>query len=355
MISYQNLPVLITGGAGFIGSNLAIRLVELGARVTIVDPVVPGCGGHAANLAPVRNEIDWIDRDISDAARFASAIREAKLIFNLAGEISHIHSMEFPERDLLINTVSQLRFLQVCAKVNPGVRIVYAGTRQVYGKPDYLPMDEAHPIRPVDFNGVHKYAANMYHTMLSRSGHLDAVVLRLTNVYGPRMALQIPCQGFLSTFLRLTITGRGLQVFGDGKQLRDPIFVDDAVEAFLLAAKTRDSYREDRTYNIGGPQSLSLLEIAQTMARMGGNLPVTLREFPADRASIDIGSYSTDSSAFRESFGWRPRHCFEDGLATTLAYYRSNVHHYLDPNNPQPHCGLPEHLGIEHRLTYTAV
>ncbi|MBL8210390.1 MAG: NAD-dependent epimerase/dehydratase family protein [Bryobacterales bacterium] len=355
MISYQNLPVLITGGAGFIGSNLAIRLVELGARVTIVDPVVAGCGGNPSNLAPVRNTITWIDRDISDAARFASAIREAKLIFNLAGEISHIHSMEFPERDLLINTVSQLRFLQVCAKENPGVRIVYAGTRQVYGKPDYLPMDEAHPIRPVDFNGVHKYAANMYHTMLSRSGHLDAVVLRLTNVYGPRMALQIPCQGFLSTFLRLTITGQGLQVFGDGKQLRDPLFVDDAVDAFLQAAKSKIRFREDRTYNIGGPQSLSLLEIAQTMARMGGNLPVTLREFPADRVSIDIGSYSTDSSAFRDSFGWRPRHSFEDGLATTLAYYRSNLHHYLDPNNPQPHCGLPEHLGIQHRLTYTAV
>ncbi len=355
MINYQNLPVLITGGAGFIGSNLAIRLVELGARVTIVDPVVPGCGGNPANLAPVRNDIAWIDRDISDAARFASAIREAKVIFNLAGEISHIHSMEFPERDLLINTVSQLRFLQVCAKENPGVRIVYAGTRQVYGRPDYLPMDEAHPIRPVDFNGVHKYAANMYHTMLSRSGHLDAVVLRLTNVYGPRMALQIPCQGFLSTFLRLTITGKGLQVFGDGKQLRDPLFVDDAVEAFLLAAKARSGFREDRTYNIGGPQPMSLLEIAQTMAATAGTLPVTLREFPADRASIDIGSYSTDSSAFRDGFGWRPRHCFEDGLATTLAFYRSNLHHYLDPNNPQPHCGLPEHLGIEHRLTYTAV
>jgi UDP-glucose 4-epimerase len=355
MTSYQNLPVLISGGVGFIGSNLAIRLVELGARVTIVDPIVPGCGGNAFNVSPVRDQIEWIQRDISDAAQFASAIGEAKVIFNLAGEISHIHSMEFPERDLLINTVSQLRFLQVCAKVNPGVRIVYAGTRQVYGKPDYLPMDEDHAIRPVDFNGVHKYAANMYHTMLSRSGQLDALVLRLTNVYGPRMALGIPCQGFLSTFLRLILTGNGLQVFGDGKQLRDPLFVDDAVDAFLLAGKANGRFREDRTYNIGGPQSLSLADIAHTSARLGGNLPVTLREFPAERASIDIGSYSTDSTAFREGFGWKPRYSYEDGLATTLAYYRSNLDHYLDPAHRQPFCSLPEHQGIEHRLTYTAV
>lgn len=232
---YRDLRVLITGGLGFIGSNLAIRLVELGARVTIVDPQVAGCGGNPYNIAPVRERVEVIPHDIGDAGQFAGAIREAKVIFNLAGEISHIHSMEFPERDLLINAVSQLRFLQACARHNPGVRVVYAGTRQVYGKPDYLPMDERHPLRPVDFNGVHKYAANMYHSMLSRMGLLDGIVLRLTNVYGPRMSLSIPCQGFLSTFLRLVLTGKGLVVFGDGKQLRDPMFVDDAVKAFLLA------------------------------------------------------------------------------------------------------------------------
>ena len=254
---------------------------------------------------------------------------------------------------MLINTVSQLRFLQACARHNPGIRIVYAGTRQVYGKPDYLPMDERHPLRPVDFNGVHKYAANMYHDMLSRMGLLDGIVLRLTNVYGPRMSLAIPCQGFLSTFLRLVLTGKGLTVFGDGKQLRDPMFVDDAVEAFVLAGLAPTP--PQRTINVGGPQPLTLYEIAETCARLAGGLPVDLRPFPEDRAMIDIGSYCTDTSLFAETFHWRPSVHFEDGIMSTLAYYRAELPHYLDPKNPQPFCGLPEHKGIQHRLMYAAL
>lgn len=350
---YRNLPVLITGGLGFIGSNLAIRLAESGARVTIVDPSIAGCGANIHNVAVVRDRVEIIPFDIGEPEQFTSAIRDAKLIFNLAGEISHIHSMEFPERDMLINAVSQLRFLQACVKWNPGVRVVYAGTRQVYGKPDYLPMDERHPVRPVDFNGVHKYAANMYHTMLSRSGHLDAVILRLTNVYGPRMALSIPCQGFLSTFLRLVATGKGLQVFGDGKQLRDPMYVDDVVEAMMLAGATPQI--KERTLNIGGPQALSLREIAEICAKAGGGLPVSFRPFPEDRAVIDIGSYSTDSSLFQQTYGWKPRVQFEDGIVRTLAYYRSELDHYLDPKNPEPFCSLPEHQGIQRRLLYATV
>lgn len=353
-MSYRDLPVLITGGLGFIGSNLAIHLAERGARVSIVDSSVPGCGANLHNIAPIRDQIERIDADISEPDRFAHAIRSARLIFNLAGEISHIHSMAFPERDLLINTVSQLRFLQACASLNPGVRIVYAGTRQVYGKPAYLPIDESHPVRPVDFNGVHKYAANMYHLMLCRSGLLDAVVLRFTNVYGPRMALRIPCQGFLNTFLRNVLTGSPLTVYGDGQQLRDPLFVDDAVEALLLAGQT-SWHGDDRTFNVGGPEPLSLACIAAICSRLSGGLPVSRRPFPEDLAGIDIGSYTTDSSRFSEATGWKPTIRFEDGLASSIAYYRSELAHYLDPANPQPFCGLPEHRGIPHRLLYSAV
>ena len=205
---YRDVPVLITGGLGFLGSNLAIKLVEEGARVTIVDASVPGCGSNQYNIAPVQDRVAIIAQDISEAASFAPAIREARVVFNLAGEISHIHSMDFPERDLKINTVAQLRFLMECQASNPGVRVVYASTRQIYGVPDYLPVDEHHPIQPVDYNGVHKYATSMYHLMLARAGAIDTVVLRLTNVYGPRMALDIPCQGFLSTFLRRLLLRR---------------------------------------------------------------------------------------------------------------------------------------------------
>lgn len=352
-MNYRNTNVLITGGLGFIGSNLAIRLAEQGARVTIVDSRVVGCGANLHNISPIADRVEVIPRDIGDANQFASAVRDARVIFNLAGEISHIHSMEFPERDLLINTVSQLRFLQAVAQLNPGVRVVYAGTRQVYGKPDYLPLDESHPVRPIDFNGVHKYAANMYHAMLSRSGHLDAIVLRLTNVYGPRMALSIPCQGFLSTFLRLVLTGKGLDVYGDGRQLRDPVFVDDAVEAFLCAGMAPNV--TERTLNVGGPQALSLAEIAVACARLAGDLPVSFRPFPEDRAAIDIGSYCTDSQRFEKALGWKPAIPFEEGLLSTLAFYRAEMAHYLDPGNPRVSCGLPEHQGIRHRLMYAAV
>ncbi|MCS7024962.1 MAG: GDP-mannose 4,6-dehydratase [Bryobacteraceae bacterium] len=352
-MSYRNVSVLITGGLGFIGSNLAIRLVEAGARVTIVDPSVPGCGANLFNIDPVRHDVELIARDCGDAETFPQAIRRADLIFNLAGEISHIHSMEFPERDLLINGVSQLRFLQACVRYNPGVRIVYAGTRQVYGKPDYLPMDERHPVRPVDFNGVHKYAANMYHLMLSRSGHLDAIVLRLTNVYGPRMTLRIPCQGFLSTFFRRVLTGQPLEVFGDGQQLRDPVYVDDAIEAFLLSGKC--AAPEGRTYNVGGARALSLLQIAEICAQLGGSLPVSLRPFPPDRASIDIGSYYTDSRLIERDLGWKPKTEFQQGAATTLAYYREHLAEYLDPANPEPFCSLPEHQGVQRKLMYATV
>lgn len=352
-MSYRNVPVLVTGGLGFIGSNLAIRLVEAGARVTIVDPSIPGCGANPFNIHPIRKDVEVIPHDCGDAEMFPDAVRRAEVIFNLAGEISHIHSMEFPERDLLINGVSQLRFLQSCVRHNPGVRVVYAGTRQVYGKPDYLPMDERHPVRPVDFNGVHKYAANMYHLMLSRSGQLDAVVLRLTNVYGPRMSLAIPCQGFLSTYFRRVLTGQHLDVFGDGQQLRDPMYVDDAVEAFLLCG--RCSAPEGRTFNVGGPRAFSLLQIAQTCAKLGGELPVKVTPFPKDRAGIDIGSYCTDSNLIRENVGWRARTEFEDGVAATLAYYREHIAEYLDPANPHPFCSLPEHQGVQRKLMYATV
>jgi nucleoside-diphosphate-sugar epimerase len=352
-MSYRNVPVLITGGLGFIGSNLAIRLVEAGAKVTIVDPSIPGCGANDYNIHPIRDEVEVIRHDCGDAEMFAGAVRQARVIFNLAGEISHIHSMEFPERDLLINGVSQLRFLQTCVRHNPGVRVVYAGTRQVYGKPDYLPMDERHPVRPVDFNGVHKYAANMYHLMLSRSGQLDAVVLRLTNVYGPRMSLAIPCQGFLSTFFRRVLTGQPIEVFGDGQQLRDPMYVDDAVEAFLLCGLSKGP--EGGTYNVGGPRAWSLLHIAETCAQLGGGLPVNVRPFPKDRAGIDIGSYCTDSTLIREQLGWKPKVEFEHGVAATLGYYREHMDEYLDPANPHPFCSLPEHQGVQRKLLYATV
>ena len=346
-MSYQGRKVLITGGLGFIGSNLAIRAVELGARVTIADSSVEGCGANQHNIAPIRDRVEVIPMDIGSASQFAGQIAEADVIFNLAGEISHVHSMQFPERDLEINTVSQLRFLNVCKRVSPGVRIVYAGTRQIYGVPESLPVNELHPINPVDFNGVHKYAATMYHLMLSRSRHLDAAVLRLTNVYGPRMALDIPCQGFLSTFLRRMISGQELEIYGDGQQLRDLVYIDDVVDAFLRTGAARRL--ESRTYNVGGPEALPVAEIARTCSQAAGNVPLVWRPFPKEQKEIDIGSYYADWTRIRRELGWKPEVTFSEGIRRTLAYYHAELQHYLDPSEP-PTCQLVEHKGVSRRL-----
>ncbi|MBM3761260.1 MAG: NAD-dependent epimerase/dehydratase family protein [Acidobacteria bacterium] len=343
--SYRNLPVLVTGGLGFIGSNLAFELAQLGAKVTVVDSLVPGCGANRANL---RNaEVTLIEADLSEPSLCEAAIAEAKVVFNLAGEISHIHSMEYPERDLQINTVSQLRFLDACRRLNRGVRVVYAGTRQVFGKPNYLPVDESHPIRPVDFNGVHKYAATMYHMMMSDLGDLDAVVLRLTNVYGPRMSLSVAGQGFLGVFFRKALLGESISVFGDGDQLRDPLFVSDAVDAFLRAGVA--GKLGDRAFNIGGLEALPLREIARHIAGQVETIP-----FPEHLKCIDIGSYSTDSSYAADVLGWRPSVSIAEGAAKTLDFYRSHLVDYLNPAESLRR-ELPEHAGVKRRLIFKAI
>jgi UDP-glucose 4-epimerase len=317
---YKNKSVLITGGLGFIGSNLAIRALSEGARVTIVDSSVEGCGANPANIQPIRDRVNLIPLDIGQADEFVDDIRSADVIFNLAGEISHLHSMEFPERDLELNVLAQLRFLNVVRQAAPGVRVVYAGTRQIYGAPSYLPVDEQHPVQPVDFNGIHKYVATMYHQMLTRAGYLDATVLRLTNVYGPRMALHIPTQGFLSTYLRRMVMGGEIEIFGDGRQVRDLLYVDDAVEAFLLAGAAKAL--PSRSYNVGGPEPLELREIARICAEAADSLPVRYREFPAELKKIDIGSYYTDSSRIGRELGWKPRVRFTEGIHKALEYCR---------------------------------
>jgi len=328
-----------------------MRLVRDGTRVTVIDPLDPGCGGNRHNLAPVAGDVEILACSIADRAAVQEAIRSCDVVFNLASEISHIHSMLFPERDLAINTTAQLQFLETCATVAPGVRVVYAGTRQVYGVPEYLPVDERHPVNPVDFNGVHKYAATQYHLMLSRLGRLDAVVLRLTNVFGPRMALDVPCQGFLSTYFRQALIGHRLEVFGDGRQLRDPLYVDDAVEAFLLAGCAPEL--TPRTYNVGGPGPLTIEEIAAALSAEAGLPAPRLKEFPESRKAIDIGSYHTDSTLIREQLEWRPVTRFAEGAAATLAYYRQHLERYLDPAVPDPPCklGHPAEPAAAARLT----
>jgi len=340
--NYQGKRTLVTGGLGFIGSNLTIRLAELGARVTVIDSSVPGCGADEANLKPVRDSVTVLHRDIADTSALENHIRTADLVFNMAGEVSHTHSMKWPRRDAELNAVAQLRFLEGCARLHPGLRIVYAGTRQVYGRPRYLPVDENHPFCPVDFNGIHKGLAIQYHLLYAQLGKLDAVVLNLTNVYGPRMALWEPCQGFLGVFLRRMLQRQQLQIFGDGSQLRDPLYVDDAVDAFLMAGAAPQL--PSRLYNLGGPEALSLQQIAETCSRLAGGPAPALRPFPPDHKKIDIGSYRADWTRIRTELGWQPRTHFTEGISRALLFYQAEPRYRLRLDDPGPTCGVRDEL-----------
>ena len=305
-----------------------MRLAESGAQVTVVDSSDPGCGANPRNLA-CGPDIRVIHADIRDSAALAGELRGVEVVFNLAGEISHIHSMRNPSRDADLNATAQLFFLEECARQAPGVRVVYASTRQIYGVPQYLPVDELHPVRPIDFNGIHKYAATAYHLLWSEMGRLDARVLCLTNVYGPRVALNIPGQGFMGHFLRRALLGETIEIFGDGRQLRDPVYVDDVVDAFLKAGAAGPTPR--RLWNVGGSTALPLSTIADTISRAAGAPTPVFQPFPAQHKTIDIGSYSTDSDRIRRDLGWRPAVSFEEGVARTIEYYRRELHYYL-PN-----------------------
>ena len=335
MREFDGRKVMVTGGLGFIGSALAVRLAKDGARVTVVDSSVPGCGANPHNLAAVRDQVQVVAADIGDPA-IADAIRGCSVIFNLAGEISHIHSMRQPPRDAELNAFAQLRLLELCGRVEPGVRVVYAGTRQIYGVPQYLPVDENHPVRPVDFNGIHKYAATQYHLQWNEMGRIDARVLRLSNVYGPRMALNIPCQGFLGNFLRRSLLGQTIEIFGDGQQIRDPVYVDDVVDAFLLAGGAEDA--RSRVWNVGGAEPLSLDRIAALMTAEAGAPEPIFKPFPEEQKSIDIGSYFTDTARIRRELGWEPKVGFPEGIRRSLAYYRSEIANYL--RDGKPSCAL---------------
>jgi len=324
--AYSNRKVLVTGGLGFIGSNLALRLVRAGARVTIVDSEVAGCGANRHNIAGAERDLRVIAADVGDAEALAGEIRGCALVFNLAGEISHIHSMRDPARDAALNAASQLRFLEECARQEPGVRVVYASTRQIYGVPKYLPVDEAHPLRPADVNGVNKMAGEAYHLLFHDVYGLNTRSLRLTNVYGPGMRIKDARQNFLGIWLRRALEGDAFEVWG-GEQRRDMIYVDDAAEAFLAAAATPET--AGLALNVGGDAPYSLAEIAAALiaANKGGRCEV--REFPAERKRIDIGDFITDDRQFRALAQWTPRTTLAEGLALSLDYYRRHLAAYL--------------------------
>jgi nucleoside-diphosphate-sugar epimerase len=327
MISpFAGARALITGGCGFIGSNLARRLVGLGAKVTIVDSLVPEYGGNSFNIADVRDSVTLNVADVRDPHSMRYLIQGHDFLFNLAGQTSHLDSMTDPQTDLDINCRAQLSILEACRHNNTKVRIVFAGTRQVYGKPDYLPVDERHPIRPVDVNGINKMAGEWFHLLYSSVYGIGASVLRLTNTYGPRMRVKDARQTFVGVWIRALVEGKPFEVWG-GEQLRDFTYVDDAVEALLLAAT--DERARGKVYNLGGKEVISLKALGDALIAANGSGKYVIREFPEERKKIDIGDYYSDFTMIKNELGWEPKVDLTSGLATTLAFYRAQLAQYL--------------------------
>jgi UDP-glucose 4-epimerase len=323
---YQGCRVIITGGLGFIGSNLARRLVELGADVLLVDSVVPEYGGNVHNIAGVEGRLRANVADIRAEWAMRHLVKGQDLIFNLAGQVSHHDSMVDPRTDLEINCRAQLTLLEVCRQENPNVKLVYASTRQIVGRPSYLPIDELHLRHPTDVNGINKMAGEEYHVLYNNVYGLRASALRLTNTYGPRMLMKHGRQGFLPWFVRLALDGEEIQLFGDGGQLRDFTYVDDAVDAFLRAGAMQEA--DGQVFNLGGERPYSLREVAELIVEAAGGGSLRLVPWPAEKRAIDVGSVYSDYSKITNTLGWRPTVPLAEGLRRMVAFYREHREHY---------------------------
>jgi nucleoside-diphosphate-sugar epimerase len=324
---FKGKRIIITGGLGFIGSTLALRLADLGARVIAVDSLIPEYGGNLFNVQGYENRVNINIADVRDEFSMSYLMKGQDYLFNLAGQTSHIDSMENPYSDLDINCRAQLFILEACRKYNPAVKVVYASTRQVYGKPDSLPVNEEHPIRPVDVNGIHKMAGEWYHLLYNRVYGIRTCALRLTNTYGPRMRIKDARQTFLGIWVRVLLEHRPIEIWGDGLQVRDFNYVDDAVEALLTVALSDAG--NGRVYNLGSPEHINLKDLAEMMVRVNGGGEYRILPFPGKRKAIDIGDYYADFDKIQHDFHWKPETGLEEGLRKTLNYYREHLQHYL--------------------------
>jgi UDP-glucose 4-epimerase len=323
--------VLITGGLGFIGSNLARRLLNLGASVTLVDSLIPEYGGNLFNIAGIEDQVRVNFSDVRDEHSTRYLVQGQDYLFNLAGQTSHLDSMENPSVDLEINCRAQLSILEACRKYNPGIKVIFASTRQIYGKPDSLPVTEKHLLRPVDVNGINKMAGEWYHILYNNAHGIRACALRLTNTIGPRMRVKDARQTFLGIWIRLLNEGKPIEIYGDGTQVRDFNYVDDVVEAFLLAGASEKANGE--VFNLGADDPISLRDLARLLVELNGKGKYRFIPFPPERQFIDIGDYFGDYGKIRSALGWVPKMSLRDGLNRILTYYREHGEKYWEGNN----------------------
>jgi UDP-glucose 4-epimerase len=329
---YEGRPVMITGGLGFIGSNLARRLTTLGARVLIIDSLIADYGGNLFNVDGVEDRLKVNIADIRQQSTMNYLVRGHDVIFNLAGQVSHIDSMRDPYTDLEINCRAQLSLLEACRHNNPAVKVVFASTRQIYGRADSLPVTESHLVRPTDVNGINKAAGEYYHLVYNNVFGVRACSLRLTNVYGPRQLLKHNRQGFIGWFIRQAIEDREIHIYGDGLQLRDFVYVDDVVDGFLRAGAS--DLGNGHVFNVGGLEAISLRDLVVLLLEVAGTGRYRMVDWPADKKAIDIGDFHTDSSLIEHTLGWRPTTPLREGLRRTVEFYRAHLPHYVSTASP---------------------
>ena len=325
---FSGKEILVTGGVGFIGSSLARRLVDLGAKVTLADSLIPLYGGNLFNIEDIRERVTLNITDVRDPFAMAYLVQGKDYLFNLAGQTSHLDSMTNPQADLDINAAAQLSILEACRQHNASIKIVFASTRQLYGKPEYLPVDEAHPIRPVDVNGINKLAGEWYHLLYNNVYGIRTCALRLTNTYGPGMRVKDARQTFLGIWIRNVIEGKPVLVFGDGNQLRDFNYVADVVEALMMAAI--DPRADGKVFNLGGHEVISLGKLAKMLTDLRQGARFEVVPFPPERKAIDIGDYYSNYKKIETDLGWRPKVALREGLVASLAYYDTHQRHYWD-------------------------
>ena len=323
----SNKKILITGGLGFIGSNLARRLIKNNNGVTIIDSLIPEYGGNKRNIDEIKERVTVNISDVRDTYAINQLVKNQDYLFNLAGQTSHLDSMNDPITDLDINAKAQLSILEACRRQNTDIRIVFASTRQIYGKPKYLPVDEKHPLHPIDVNGINKIAGEQYHILYQEVYGLASSVLRLTNTYGPRMRIKDARQTFLGIWIRNLLEGKPIQVFGDGKQRRDYNYVEDVLDALLIAATEENAV--GKVYNIGAPAPLGLEDTAKIMCQKITGSNYQMIPFPEDRKAIDVGDFVCNYSAFSNQFGWEPKVNFEEGIQRSLEYFKEEIEHYI--------------------------
>ena len=324
--AYRGKNVLITGGLGFIGSNLARRLVSLGANVTIIDSLIWAYGGNLFNVEDIRNKLSINIGDIRDRYSINHLIRGKDYLFNMAGQVSHIDSMADPFTDLEINVTSQVSILEACRQHNKDIKIVYPSSRQIYGKPQYLPVDERHPVRPTDVNGININAGEWYHILYNNVHGIRTASVRMTNVYGPRQLVKHNRQGFVGWFIRQAVEGNTIQIYGDGSQKRDLNFVDDVCDALLIVGA--DERANGQIYNLGSSEVVNLKELAGLLVELSGRGSYELIPWPEEKKKIDIGDYYSDFSKIKNELGWQPKTSLREGLQKTVAYYKEHLDKY---------------------------